>query len=76
MRIGKAHGRSASQAALRWLIQQGMIVIPRTSKPERLRENLAVFDFTLSPAEMNEIGKLKRPDGRLVSPPHAPKWDN
>jgi len=76
MRIGKAHGRSASQAALRWLIQQGMIVSPRTSKPERLRENLAVFDFTLSPAEMNEIGKLKRPDGRLVSPPHAPKWDN
>ena len=33
MRIGKAHGKSASQVALRWLFQQGMIVIPRTSKP-------------------------------------------
>jgi 2,5-diketo-D-gluconate reductase B len=75
-RIGKAHGKSASQVALRWLIQQGMIVIPRTSKPERLSENFAAFDFTLSAAEMAEIGKLKRPDGRLVSPPHAPTWDS
>jgi diketogulonate reductase-like aldo/keto reductase len=75
-RIGKAHGKSASQAALRWLIQQGMIVIPRTSRPERLAENLAIDDFTLNAAEMAEIGKLARPDGRLVSPPHAPKWDN
>lgn len=75
-RIGKAHGKSASQVALRWLIQQGMVVIPRTSKPERLPENLDVFGFTLSAAEMAEIARLKRPDGRLVSPPHAPKWDN
>jgi diketogulonate reductase-like aldo/keto reductase len=75
-RIGKAHGKSASQAALRWLVQQGMIVIPRTSKPERLAENLAVFDFALSGEEMAAIDALKRPDGRLVSPPHAPKWDN
>ena len=52
-----------------------MIPIPRTSKPERLKENLDVFDFTLSDAEMAEIGKLKRPDGRVVSPPHAPQWD-
>jgi 2,5-diketo-D-gluconate reductase B len=75
VRIGKAHGKSASQVVLRYLVQQGLIVIPRTSKRERLTENLAIFDFKLSDAEMAEIGRLKRPDGRVVDPPHAPKWD-
>jgi 2,5-diketo-D-gluconate reductase B len=75
-RIGKAHGKSAGQVALRWLVQQGVIAIPRTAKVERLKENLAVFDFALSAAEMAEIGRLKRPDGRLVNPAHAPKWDD
>jgi diketogulonate reductase-like aldo/keto reductase len=74
-RVGQAHGKSAAQVALRWLIQRGMIAIPRTSHPQRLAENLAVFDFTLSDAEMAEIGKLARPDGRCVSPAHAPAWD-
>jgi diketogulonate reductase-like aldo/keto reductase len=67
---------SASQAALRYLIQLGLIVIPRSSNAGRLAENLAIFDFKLSDAEMAEIGKLKRPDGRVVNPPHAPKWDD
>jgi 2,5-diketo-D-gluconate reductase B len=75
-RIGKAHGKSASQVALRWLFQQGVIVIPRTSKRERLAENLDIFGFALTDIEMSQIAKLARPDGRLVSPPHAPKWDN
>jgi 2,5-diketo-D-gluconate reductase B len=74
--IGQAHHKSASQAALRYLIQLGLIVIPRSSNAGRLAENLAIFDFKLSDAEMAEIGKLKRPDGRVVNPPHAPKWDN
>jgi diketogulonate reductase-like aldo/keto reductase len=75
-RIGQAHHKSASQAALRYLIQLGVIVIPRSSNAGRLAENLAIFDFKLSDAEMAEIGKLKRPDGRVVNPPHAPKWDD
>ncbi len=74
-RIAKTHGKSAGQVALRWLVQQGIIPIPRTGKTERLKENLAVFDFTLADAEMAEIGALKRPDGRVVNPAHAPKWD-
>jgi diketogulonate reductase-like aldo/keto reductase len=74
-RIGKAHGKSSSQVALRYLVQQGIIPIPRTANPDHLAANLAVFDFTLSDSEMAEIGKLKRPDGRVVNPPHAPKWD-
>ena len=74
-RIGKAHGKSASQIALRYLVQQGIIPIPRTANPEHLAANLAIFDFALSDAEMTEIANLKRPDGRVVNPPHAPKWD-
>jgi 2,5-diketo-D-gluconate reductase B len=74
--IGKAHGKSASQVALRYLVQQGIVPIPRTANPDHLAANLAVFDFKLSDAEMAEIGKLVRPEGRVVNPPHAPKWDS
>ena len=74
-RIGKLHGRSASQVALRYLVQQGIIPIPRTANPEHLAANLAVFDFNLTEAEMAQIGMLNRSDGRVVNPPHAPKWD-
>ena len=74
-RIGQAHGRSPAQVALRYLVQQGIIPIPRTANPAHLAANLAVFDFVLSEAEMAEIGTLKKPDGRVVNPPHAPKWD-
>src|SRR5262249_47569447 len=73
--IGKAHNKSPAQVSLRYLVQQGMIPIPRTATPAHLAENLAVFDFKLSDGEMAEIGKLKRPDGRIVSPPHHPQWD-
>ena len=75
-RIGKAHGKTASQAALRYLVQLGLVLIPRSSNPQRLTENLALFDFSLSDAEMTEIANLRRTDGRVVNPPHAPKWDS
>ena len=75
-RIGRAHGKSPAQVALRFLEQDNIIPIPRTSKRERLAENLGSLDFKLSDQEMSEIGKLKRPDSRIVSPPQAPKWDS
>jgi len=75
-RIAKAHAKSSAQIALRYLVQQGIIPIPRTANPEHLAANLAIFDFKLSDAEMAELGKLKRADGRVVNPPHAPQWDN
>jgi diketogulonate reductase-like aldo/keto reductase len=74
-RIGKVHGKTATQVALRYLVERGLAVIPRTGKPERLKENMAIFDFALSEAETAEIAALNRPDGRLVNPPHAPQWD-
>lgn len=74
-RIGVGHGKSASQVALRYLLQLGLVVIPRTADPAKLAANLAVSDFTLGVNEMAEIAALARLDGRVVSPPHAPKWD-
>ena len=74
-RIGRAHKKSAAQVSLRWLVQQGVVVIPRTSKVERLAENLAVFDFALSEIEMAEIGRLARRGERIVDWTWSPKWD-
>jgi diketogulonate reductase-like aldo/keto reductase len=74
-RIGKAHGKSAAQVSLRWLVQQGVVVIPRTSKVERLEENLALFDFSLNDIEMAEIRKLARRAERIVDWTWSPKWD-
>jgi 2,5-diketo-D-gluconate reductase B len=74
-RIAEAHGKSPAQVSLRWLIQQNVIGIPRTTKLKRLKENFAIFDFELSTSEMGEIAKLARPDGRIVNFSWAPKWD-
>jgi diketogulonate reductase-like aldo/keto reductase len=65
-RIGAAHGKTAAQVGLRFLVQNKIAVIPRTSKLERLSENAAIFDFALSDAEMTEIAGLAHPGGRLV----------
>jgi diketogulonate reductase-like aldo/keto reductase len=74
-RIGKARGKSAAQVSLRFLVQQGIVVIPRTSKIERLEENFALFDFELSDAEMKEIAALSRRGGRIVDWSWSPNWD-
>ncbi len=76
-RIGKIHGKTAAQVSLRWLVQLDIVVIPRTSRIERLEENLAIFDFALSEAEMAEIAKLASRDGRIVDYAYSgsPKWD-
>ena len=76
-RIGAAHKKTAAQISLRCLVQQNIVVIPRTSKVERLTENAALFDFTLGDDEMAEIAALARRDGRLVdwSYSGSAKWD-
>jgi diketogulonate reductase-like aldo/keto reductase len=74
-KIGRAHGKSPAQVSLRFLEQEKIIPIPRTSKRERLAENLGSLDFKLADAEMAEIGALTRPGSRIVSPPQAPQWD-
>jgi 2,5-diketo-D-gluconate reductase B len=74
-RIGTAHGKSAAQVCLRWLVQQNVVAIPRTSKIERLSENIEIFDFALGDAEMAEISAMASEGGRLTDFGFAPKWD-
>lgn len=58
--VAREHGMSSAQVVLRWHVQLGLIAIPRTSKPERLAENLGVFDFELGPEDMERIATLDR----------------
>jgi 2,5-diketo-D-gluconate reductase B len=74
-RIGAAHGKTAGQVGLRYLIQRGAIVIPRSSRPEGLAANFAIFDFELTPAEMTQIARLAHPRGRIVDWSGGPEWD-
>jgi 2,5-diketo-D-gluconate reductase B len=75
-RIGAAHDKSAAQISLRFLVQQNIVVIPRTSKETRLSENAAIFDFSLSDAEMAEISALSGAGRRLIPAGFGrPDWD-
>jgi 2,5-diketo-D-gluconate reductase B len=74
-KIGAAHGKTWAQVCLRWLLQQKIIAIPRTSKRERLKENLDVFNFELSAQEMKAISGLANNSGRIVNMGWAPSWD-
>ncbi len=58
--IGKKYGKTAAQTALRFLIQRGIIVIPKTTRRERMEENFNVFDFELTPEDMGAIARLDR----------------
>lgn len=66
-RIGQNHRKTAAQVCLRWLVQQNVAAIPRTSKLERLEENLNVFDFALSDEDMATIFAMGSKSGRLLS---------
>ena len=56
--IGKKYGKSAAQAALRWNIQRGVSVIPKSTHKERMEQNISVWDFELSQEDMEQITKL------------------
>lgn len=62
--IAGRHGKSVSQIALRWHVQSGLIVIPKSSNPERIRQNIDIFDFELDAEDMARIEVLDSPDGR------------
>jgi diketogulonate reductase-like aldo/keto reductase len=65
--IGDAHGKSVAQVILRFLIQSGVMVIPKSTHKERMVENLAVFDFVLSPEEMSAIEALDENESAFFS---------
>ncbi|QFG26812.1 aldo/keto reductase [Actinomadura sp. WMMB 499] len=67
--IGRAHGRSPAQVALRWSLQLGNVVIPKSVTPSRIAENIDVFGFELTPDDMKRIGELDQ--GTRVGPDPA-----
>lgn len=67
-RIAALHGRPASQIVLRWIMQQGVIAIPMTTKRENALSNLAALGFSLSQEEMDVISALGTPAGRTIAP--------
>ncbi|GAB2734989.1 aldo/keto reductase [Salinifilum aidingensis] len=69
--IAEAHGKTVSQVVLRWHLQLGVVVIPKSVTPSRIRENFDVFDFRLGEDEMRAIEQLDRPDGRVGPDPHT-----
>jgi 2,5-diketo-D-gluconate reductase B len=74
-RLGAKHGKTAAQICLRWLVQQNVAAIPRTSRIERLSENIEIFDFELSDDDMRQISAMANARGRLTDYGFAPKWD-
>jgi 2,5-diketo-D-gluconate reductase A len=58
VKIAKAHGKSVVQVILRWLSQRGVVSIPKSTRKERMIENMNVFDFNLDPEEMRSISTL------------------
>jgi diketogulonate reductase-like aldo/keto reductase len=75
--IARKLGRPAAEVALRWIIQQGVIVLPMTTRRENCLSNLRALDFELSPDDMAAITALNHQNRRLISPAGwAPKWDS
>lgn len=60
--IGAKYGKTAAQVSLRWLIQRGIVAIPKSTHPERMAANMDIFDFELSEADMQAIEPLNRQD--------------
>ncbi|MFQ3240111.1 MAG: diketogulonate reductase-like aldo/keto reductase [Olleya marilimosa] len=58
--IAKAHQKSVSQICLRWITQHNVIIIPKSNSPERIEENINIFDFELSEDEMKQINNLPK----------------
>ena len=65
--IGAKYHKSAAQVALRWLTQRGIVAIPKSSHKDRMAQNLAIFDFSLTDDEMAQISKLNQHDTGTVN---------
>lgn len=67
IKIGEKYGKSSAQTALRFLLQSGVVVIPKSARRERMEQNIEVFDFTLDAADMQEIGGLDTQESLFFS---------
>lgn len=65
--IGKKYGKSAAQVALRWNVQRGVVVIPKSTHKERMEQNMNIWDFSLDTEDMNKISKLDFEKSEIVN---------
>ncbi len=65
--IGKGYGKSAAQVALRWNVQRGVSIIPKSVHMERMKQNIDIWDFELTDREMEKIAKKDRPHSEIVN---------
>jgi 2,5-diketo-D-gluconate reductase A len=69
--LAEKHGRTPAQVVIRWHLDRGYIVIPKSVTPSRIRENLDVFDFSLDADDLAKIAALDRKDGRIGPDPET-----
>lgn len=69
-KIALEHRKSAAQIAIKWQVQHGLIPLPRSSSPQRIRENIDIWDFTLSDAQMQAIDALNQDKHIGATPEH------
>ncbi len=70
--IGKKHGKSPAQIMLHWLVEQGVVILPKSVTPHRIRENIDIFDFQLDPGDRDVIKGLDCDLRICWSPVHVP----
>ena len=74
-RIAAGHGKTTAQVILRWHVQHGHIIFPKSARPERMTENIRIFDFALADEDMAAIDALDRgEDGRIGPNPDKFDW--
>ena len=66
-KIGEKYGKSAAQTALRWNVQRGVVVIPKSVHKDRMEQNMDIWDFKLSDEDMAEIAKLDLGHSEIVN---------
>lgn len=76
IKIAKNYNKSVAQVILRWLVEQDIITLSKTVKPERMKENLAIFDFELTEADKNDIATLNEGESQFFShaDPEMIRW--
>jgi 2,5-diketo-D-gluconate reductase B len=77
-RIGEGYGKSAGQVVLRWILQKGVSLNTMSTRPDNIRANFDIMDFTLSSVDMARIERLTQTGYRIVTEdlvPWAPHWD-
>lgn len=72
--IAKQYDRTPAQIILRWHLQNGIMIIPKSVHAERMKENISLFDFELTPDDLEKINMLDRIDGRMGANPDNPQF--